>query len=386
MARLWPGTAREDQARSQVRGLGVEYVQVAIETIEPLTRSQCEFVPSGAAAHACFLLGTPTKSRGLIVVCGLSQVKITPKSQRWRTLLLPHPYPRHIILRLDFLISLLTGSAGPAGPSPAAHSPAPVPSSPPHSPTLSLYRQHHHVLCLLTLHTDAPTPSVFPPSTHRTLRLDVLVGLLTGLARWPQSRRPLPSQPWLESFLAAAAAELSPYLPVTSTASPPDAAAAAAVKERHLAAGLNIADTLTQLAYCLALLGMLPSAGWRGMLYLVVTSLIPELTPSQAVSILHAMAMWMVPLRAQKAAEMQPPPAAAAAAARGVPSGAFSGSDYPAPLVDALAALAGGPEALKDLSPAQALVLPQALAAVGWPADKQLVMANLVMVTQYIQV
>jgi hypothetical protein len=150
-----------------------------------------------------------------------------------------------------------------------------------------------------------------------------------------------------------------------------------------LAAGLNIADALTQLAYCLALLGMLPSAGWRGMLYLVATSLIPELTPSQAVSILHAMAMWMVPLRAQKAAEMRSP---SAAAAGGLPPGAFSGSDYPAPLVDALAALAGGPEALKDLSPAQALVLPQALGAVGWPADKQLVMTNLAMVTQYIQV
>jgi hypothetical protein len=232
--------------------------------------------------------------------------------------------------------------------------------------------------------------------------VDVLVGVLTALGRWPQYRRPLPTQAWLEVFLAAAEAELSPYLAVTPAAAVSAAAGdeaagvssssssspqAAAVLERHKELGDTLlTETLAQMAYMLGMLGMLPSADWRGKFYLAVSSLLPDFTPVAAANLLHGMAMWMVPLRAQKSQAAAAAAAAGAAPDAAAAAGGFSGADYPARLVDALAALAGGPKGLAVLSLSSNLVVPQALKAVGWAPDESLVQMNLAMITKYLQV
>lgn len=234
----------------------------------------------------------------------------------------------------------------------------------------------------------------------RSLRLDVLVGILTALGRWPQYRRPRPTEAWLQAFLVAAEAELAPYLTVTSLSTAAAAAGdetaadvsssssqqAAAVLERHKELGDTLPDTLAQMAYMLGLLGMLPSGDWRGKFYLAVSSLLPDFSHVAAANLLHGMAMWMVPLRAQKSAAVAAVAAAGASPDAVAAAGGFSGADYPARLVDALATFAGGPKGLQGLSLASNLVVPQALKAVGWAPDESLVQMNLALISKYLQV
>lgn len=179
----------------------------------------------------------------------------------------------------------------------------------------------------------------------------------------------MPSQQWLFLYLNAVLEQLQPFMPVTSDSSKPEAAAAAtAVTEQGLP------ELLSQIAYTLAYMNILPVPAWRAQLFLVVTGQLPHFSPNQAVHMLHAMALWRMGANAQRFSAVADS-AAASSTAAAIPVSA--NVDYPAPLVDALAVLAGGPAGMRDLKPGARRTLPQCLKALGWPGDQELVESNL---------
>jgi hypothetical protein len=177
----------------------------------------------------------------------------------------------------------------------------------------------------------------------------------------------VPSQQWLFLYLNAVLERLQPFMSVNSKGNSSETStstAAAAPAKTHE----SLPDLLLQIAYTLAYMNILPLPAWRAQLFLVVTGQLPHFSPDQAVHMLHAMALWRMGANAQRFSAAGDSAAAAPAAV---------GVDYPAPLVDALAVLAGGPAGMRDLKPGARRNLPQCLKALGWPGDQELVESNL---------
>jgi hypothetical protein len=190
-----------------------------------------------------------------------------------------------------------------------------------------------------------------------------------AVASWPPHRRPVPRQQWLFLYLNAVLERLQPFMPVTSECSKPEAAAATVTATTEQ----GLPELLSQIAYTLAYMNILPVPAWRAQLFLVVTGQLPHFSPNQAVHMLHAMALWRMGASAQRFSAAPDAAASSTTAATPVPAGV----DYPAPLVDALAVLAGGPAGMRDLKRGSRRILPQSLKALGWPGDQELVESNL---------
>jgi hypothetical protein len=153
-------------------------------------------------------------------------------------------------------------------------------------------------------------------------------------------------------------------------------------------------DVLCELIFSLAYLAIIPPPSWQAELHGCAAAQIPLFSPTTAVRYLHALAMWKAAaaeedlvtkgISGRSAMVGSSEAAATAAAVTGSASNSHSCFVYPAVLVDGLVYMtAAGLSRSADTLSAEGLrVLPQALRALSWPADEQLV-AGFVQQLQY---